>query len=69
MDRIKGLILWRFNAYYSAAAIHEVECSSAQALRRLVHCGSYKFEGSFRNPRAAIREVEFYFPDFLKQRD
>ena len=58
-DRIKGLILWRFNAYCGAAAIHEVECSSARGLWHLVDCSSHKFEGSCcRNARAAIHDVE-----------
>ena len=39
-----------------AAAIHEPQSTRWNAVQ-LVDCGSYKFEGSCRNPRATIHEV------------
>ena len=52
-DRIKALILLRFNAYCGTAAINEVESSSARGLR-LEHCGTFKFGGSV----AAMQEPQ-----------
>ena len=44
-DRIKGLILWRFNAYCGAAAIHEVE------MIHLVYCGSCIAAAAIHEPQ------------------